>query len=374
LWIGVETAFQTFFTTGQTIFSDSALTVEIDMIRGNRKTAQLIRRGSQSRVLNKKEVADNKSSHIVREYPLMEEIGAIGADKLNFRIPGDTAFVQKTKLDRLRQLAVTQNKESMRRIIRACERLAAQSVLTGVQDAIFDTTNTGLQYDFLRTPANIISVGTEWDNSGDIMGDLNTGCEKVRQNGKVTPDGLLLGQGALDALIKDTTMQALADNRRYELIQINDKMPVPPQFAKFVASGFIPYGRLRTTEGYTLWMFTYQDEYETDAGVVTKYMPTDQALIFSSQARQDRYFGPSEVFPLTRSRVELYREVFGFDISQPLVPPNIKNPGMVVNPAMFWVDAYFSSDYKTVNFRTQAAPIFATVHTDAFCTLTDLLV
>lgn len=372
--IGVETGFQTFFTTGLTIFSDSSLITEMDIIRGNRKTAALIRRGSQARILTKKDVADRNSSNIVREYPLMEEGTSIGADELNFRLPGENNQARLAKMKRMRAIAVTKTKEMMRRIVRACERLASQSVLTGLQDAIFGTSNTDLQYDFLRTAANIISVAVAWDAGGnDIMGNINTGCDKVRQNGKVSPDGMLVGQSALPAMLADTTLQALADNRRYELIQINEKMGVPDSLARFVEAGFIPFGRMKTTKGYTLWIFTYQDEYETDAGVVTPYMPVDQALIFSSKARQDRFFGPSEVLPPDSVRAQWYMNTFGFNVTAPPVPPNIKNSGQVLNPAMFYSDAYPFSDYRGINLRIQAAPIFATTHTDAFCTLTDLI-
>jgi hypothetical protein len=372
--IGVETFFQSIFTTGLTVFSDSNLITEMDIIRGNRKTAALIRRGSQARILTNKEVADRNSSNIVREYPLMEEMGAIGADKLNFRLPGENPQAILSKVTRLREIAVRETKEMMRRIIRACERLAAQSVLDGVQDAIFGTSKTELQYDFLRTAANIITVGTEWDNGGDIMADINTACDKVRQNGKVSPDIMVVGQGALPVMLADTTLQGLADNRRYELIQINERMGVPEKHARFVNAGLIPFGRMKTTKGYTLWIYTYQDEYETDAGVVTPYMPVDQALIFASGARQDRFFGPSEVMPPDQNRQQWYMDMFGFNIGAVPTPPNIKNASMVVNPAMFYSDAYPFPDYRGINLRIQTAPIYATTHTDAFATLKGLLV
>lgn len=371
--IGVETGFQTFFTTGITVFSDSSTITEMDIVRGNRKTAALIRRGSQGRILTQKDIVDQKSSNIVREYPLMEEAGAIGADKLNFRLPGEGREAKIGRINRLRELANIQFREMMRRTVRGCERLAAQSVLDGVQDAIFGTSNSDLQYDFLRTAGNIITVATEWDNAGDIMGDIVAGCEVVRQNGKVTPDGILFGQGALDAVIKDTTVAALADNRRYELIRVSKDNPVPERFQRFVEAGFIPYGLFTTTMGYQLWMFTYIDEYETDAGVVTKYMPIDQALIFASGTRQDRFFGPPEVLPADSVRAQWYMDMFGFNVTAPPVPPNIKNSGMVLNPAMFYADAYPFGDYRGINLRLQTAPIYVTTHTDAFATLKGLL-
>jgi hypothetical protein len=47
--------------------------------------------------------------------------------------------------------------------------------------------------------------------------------------------------------------------------------------------------------------------------------------------------------------------------------------GGIVNPAMFYNDAYQAEDGKKIAVRTQTAPIFATTQTDAFVTLTDLI-
>ncbi len=56
----------------------------------------------------------------------------------------------------------------------------------------------------------------------------------------------------------------------------------------------------------------------------------------------------------------------------PPMPPNIKNLGSVITPAMFYSDAYKAQDDKKVTIRTQAAPIFATTQTDAFVTFRGL--
>jgi hypothetical protein len=115
------------------------------------------------------------------------------------------------------------------------------------------------------------------------------------------------------------------------------------------------------------------DEYETDAGVITPYMPLDQALIFGTGSRRDRYFGPSQVLPPDSVRGQWYMDYFGFNVQTPPMPANVKNQNAVINPAMFHSDAYPVNNFTGMNLRIQAAPIFATTQTDAFCTLTGLV-
>jgi hypothetical protein len=372
--IGVSTGFQSIFTNGITVFSDSNLVTDMDIVRGNRKTAKMVIRGNRGKILNKKDIADGKSTNLVREYPLMMEEGFIDADELNFRVVGENTYQRKAKMERLRILAVRRYQEMVRRIVRANERLAAQSVLEGKQDAIFGTGNTDLQYDFLRNANNIIAVADEWNDGGDIMGQINSGCAVVRQNGKVNPNVIIIGQDALPIMVNDTTMSALADNRRYDdLVRYNDSMSLPPDIQSLVNAGFLLYGKMRTTQGYSLWILTYMDEYETDAGVVTPYMPLDEAVIFATDSRRDRFFGPSQLMPPDSNRNQWYMDMFGFNVAAPPVPMNIKNQNAVINPAMFHSDAYPTPDYTGINLRIQAAPIFATTQTDAFATLTGLV-
>ena len=236
------------------------------------------------------------------------------------------------------------------------------------------TTNADLQYDFRRLATHTITVSNAWGSgSQDIMGDIDGACNKVRQDGRSMPDMMVLGGGAMDLFIKDTTVKALADNRRFELIEVSTNNPVPPKFAKFIAAGFIARGRLRTPTGYELWMFTYLDSYENSAGTATLYMPTDKALICDSQARCDRYFGPPEILPFTAQKIAFYQEMFGINPMAAPMPLKMRAPGNVVDPAMFYVDAYASNDWTKVTLRTQSAPIFATTQTDAFVTLDGLV-
>lgn len=377
--IGVPTGFQSLFgrpsTGAVTVYAPDAKLVEIDIQRGNERIAALIHRGSNSRPLTgQSNISEQRYSSFSRRYPLIEEEGDINADQILNRLAGESPYSNSTRLDRMRDLGLTIHKESQRRIIRLCEVLAAQSALEGVQDAIFDTSNTDLQYDFHRLATHTVTPAAKWDViTTDIIGDIDTGCNLVRANGKVQPDCLIMGGGAMAAFLANTTVKELADNRRIELIQVSLNNPVPANLAFMVESGFNARGLLRTAEGYELWMFTYVDGYTNAAGTFTKYMPTEQALLFASEARCDRYFGPPELLPNTPLKMQFFQEMFGFSPQLGMRPPNIKAASGVVQPEMFYFDAYTAANHKTVTVRTQAAPIYATTMTDAFLTFIAVL-
>lgn len=376
--IAVPTAFQAFFgkAGSETIYSPDSNDVDIDIVRGNERIAALIPRDSVSRPLGstqKNQNAENYSS-FSRKYPLAEEEGDITGNQLLRRVAGENSYERRDRQSRMRYLARKHHMESIRRIVRMNEVLAAQSVLTGFQDAIIGTTNANLKYDFRRN-ANLTVTPTNTWNSGsqDILGDIDGICDAIREYGKVNPDMMFLGGDAMAALLADTDVKDKADNRRFELIQISSNAPVPPKYTRWIDSGWNARGYLRTPKGYNLWMFTNVDGYTNGAGTFTKYMPEDQVLVSSSMARADRYFGPPETLPQVPSRRELYVEMFGINPDMPLMPNNIKNANAIIDPSMFYCDAYVSDGWKKVTIRTQEAPIFATTQTDGFGLLQNLI-
>jgi len=372
--ISVPTAFQAFFTNGRTFYSPNGNVVEINILRGNEELAALIHRGGEGRAISGQDNTNvDKWTNIVRKYPLGEEEGDISADQLNFTTPSEHPYEMKNKIDRMRYYALEIHLEHLRRFGRLFEFLCSESILKGTMPAILGTSSSDMIYDFYRLAAHIITVTNKWDSgSQDIFADIDPACDLIRENGHVTADMMVVGNGAFDAFIKDPVVIATADNRRYELINVSTNNPVPAQYAKFVAGGMIPRGRLRTPGGYELWMFTYNDVYTNSSGVATRYMPTDQALICYSGARCDRYFGPSEILPVTSQKAAWYQETFGFNMMAPPMP-TVANGSAIIDPTMFYNDAYQSVNDKSVTVRTQTAGIFATTQTDGFVTLKGLV-
>jgi hypothetical protein len=379
--IGVSTAGQSFFGNpanngSRTVYSPDSKVVEIDIMRGNERIAALIHRGTNSRHLGnlQKNTDTQNFSNFARVYPLAEEIGDITADEILNRNAGENPYEQRSRFTRMREKAIEHYLEHVRRLLRLFEVLSWDSLLNGQHPAILGTTNTDLIYDFRRAATHSITPAIPWDNvNADILGDIDGGCELVRQDGKQTPNFAFFAGDVMDAFIKNTTAQELADNRRFEFIQVGINNPVPAKLQPLVEGGATPRGRLVTPFGYELWVFTYVDDYENATGTRVKYLPSGTVLLGYYGARCDRYFGPPEILPPTAQKAAWFQEMFGFNMMAPPMPPMIKNQGAVVNPAMFYVNAYPSNDDKKVSICTQAAPIYATTQTDAFVKLSGLI-
>lgn len=378
--ISVSTVFQSFFGQSKhgsrTVYSPDGDVVEIDIVRGNEKVAGLIQRGTNSHHLGdlQKNTDTPNWTNFARVYPLGEEMGDITANQILKRVPGENPYQMKTRLDRMRMLGKEHYFEHIRRYVRLFEILAGSSLFNGTMPAILGTANSDMIYDFRRNAANTITVGTAWDATGaDILADLDAGGEVLRENGKVHPNVFICDGDVMSAIIKDLTVQGIADNRRYEFIELGVNNPVPPNLQPLVESGATPRGSLKTPYGYVIWLFTYIDTYQNAAGVHTKYVPSGWGLLAHYGARCDRYFGPPEILPPTAQKAAWFQERFGFNMMAPPMPQKIANQSAIINPGMFYTDAFEANDGKKITVRTQAAPIYATTQTDAFVTFKGLL-
>jgi len=378
--IGVPTVWQSFFGrpehASRTVFSPDANDVDIDIIRGNERLAALIHRGTDSTHLGQTQPKTNTQNYssFSRKFPLAEEESTISAHKLLSRLAGENPYGGKTRLDRNRALALEYHLEHIRRYVRLFEVLSGNSLLSGQMPGILGTANSDLIYDFRRNPAHFVVPAVGWDQANaDILNDIDEGCQQIRISGHVKPNVLFLGSQAMDAVIKNLTVQALADNRRFELIEISTNNPVPPMISTLVNSGAIARGRLRTPRGYEVWLFTYVDVYTDRNGDAQPYLPEDMAFLAYYGARCDRYYGPPERLPVTPSDAAWYQSMFGFNMMTPPMPANVANMGAIISPAMFYSDAYESPEKKKVVIRTQSAPIYATTQTDAFLTFRNVI-
>lgn len=376
-YVNVSTMWQSFFgrpeTGAVTHFSPDKNLVDIDIIRANERIAALVPRGTVSRPLGgtQKNTEVTRYTNFNRMFPLAEDETDIDAIQVQNRQAGSQPYENQTRFDNMRMLASRGNKEMVRKTVRTFEYLASQSILTGQMPAIIGTSDTDLIYDFRRNSNLTFNATTVWSNTAaDALADIDNAWSLIRQYGKVSADGMILGSTSMTEFLKLTDVIAKADNRRFELIMVNQAMPVPDKFNHLIAGGATARGRLLTPEGHEIWMFTYEDIYDNLSGTSTKYMPAGKVVVFSTQARCDRYFGPPEMLPMISQRRQFYQEMFGFSLDNPPMPPNVKNEGAVIRPDMFYFDAYPSGDYKKVTLRMQAAPIYATTMTDAFAVIT----
>ncbi len=376
--IGCSTVFQSFFGRpehgSETRYEENAKVVEIDILRTNERTAALIHRGTNAQHMGDMQPKNRVENYSTfsRVYPLAEEESSINADQILSRVADENPYAGRARVDRMRSLASSYYAEHIRKYVRLFEVLAAMSLLTGQQPAIMGTLNADFIYDFRRNVANTITPAIAWDQStADILGDIDGGCDIAQQNGHVTPNCLFLAATEVNSFINNPTVRLLADNRRFELINVNSAIPVPANLAPLVAAGATTLGRIVTPLGRELWIFTDNYGFTAPNGAYTKYLPNGWALLAFYGARCDRYFGPPELLPIDPVTAQMYQFYFGMNIMAAPTPPNVKNASAVISPAMFYNSMLKLND-KVISMKTQSAPIFATTQTDAFVTFTGL--
>jgi hypothetical protein len=358
-------------TGALTSYSPNSLDVDIDIIRANEKIAAMVPRGTVSRKLGdtQKNTQSQRYSAFSRTFPLSEEEGDVDSNVILQRMAGENPYENRDKLTRLREHANSIHKEHVRRTIRTWEYLAQQSILEGTMPALIGTVDPDLTYDWRRNAAHVSTLGTAWTNvASDPLADIDAAWTLGRTNGRVSIDYMVLGDDSMNAFLAHADVVEKSDNRRYELIMVDQDMDVPSKYKFLVDAGMTGRGRLKTPGGHKIWMFTYEDIYDNAAGTAVNLMPSGYVLFGYSGARCDRYFGPAENLPMIPLRQQFYQQMFGFNMAAPPMPPNVRGAAHALNPAMLYFDAYASNDWKRVTLRTQSAPIFATTQTDAFVT------
>lgn len=374
----VPLGFQSIFgrpeTGATTLFSDDAEEVDIDVIRANgERTAKLVLRGGISRSMGDQQQALHNEKYTAKQrvFPLSIELADISSGQLTKKMAGELKFQPWSREKRLRKLAIDGMKETVKRTVRLFERLSAQSALTGKQDVLLGTSDSDLQYDWNRNANHTFTVSTLWTAaSPDIPGDLDSACDLIRQNGFGRGDVALCGATAIKQIIKNSDVQTLADNRRYQLVAIGKGVSLPAKYQFLADAGWDPRGYVETYKGRTLWLFSYEHGYTNDAGTFVPLMPINDVLVFDAGARCDRYFGPPETLPMDSRMLAFYQDRFGMSPRALPSVPSYGGMGNIVRPEMFHFDAYPSGDNTTITHRTQSAPIYGTTEVDKFVKMT----
>jgi hypothetical protein len=187
---------------------------------------------------------------------------------------------------------------------------------------------------------------------------------------------MILGATAMQGMLRNTALLATSNNFRFNFVNIGGvgaggsvvgPTSMPAKFQRLVDGGMIFRGTLETPQGFVLAVFTYMDTFTNGAGAVTPLMPLVNALVGSSQAICDRYFGPPERLPMTPTEIADRRFYFGIEPG-PAMVPGIKGASDIITPNMFYFDAY-KTGRAAITIETQSAPIFVPTMTDAWVTM-----
>lgn len=157
------------------------------------------------------------------------------------------------------------------KIMRSIEVMRSQALQTGIV-----TLNTGDNIDFKRKALSMpaLGAGARWNEATGVpLDDLAKGAEFLREEGLSAGNTInaILGADAFKEFMNNPQVKAQADFRRISRLEIG-----LPQFND--VSGLVFHGQVGTAD-YAINIWTYNEFFETNAGVKTKYIDVKNCIL-----------------------------------------------------------------------------------------------
>lgn len=254
--------------------------VELDIVRTDEEVAIAVQDITAGWRNNSADLFTNK------EFipPVFKESFSLTSKDLFKRVPGDNPFQDPG----YRAMIITRFMDGMRKInnkiVRANELQASQVLQTGTATLLDANGAEIYAIDYKPKATHFPTSSTAWtDASPDILGDIESLGQVVRNDGKQAPDTLIMGIDAFSAFILDDVIQPLFDNRRIEAGRIG-RMSVLPEDARF--RGTVDVGN------YKYDVVTYAGVFkDPNGGAIVPFMDPAKVILLSSDSRFDALFG-----------------------------------------------------------------------------------
>lgn len=374
-----NTAYQAFFGNpangSKSLFVDDAINVKINLANGKNSKSTFGQRGVPiSTGAKRKNRQGTNFAEANYQFPIIKDSGDITAmDTFTRGINEmtDRGVSPVSRFERTRQIAGEIYTDI---IIDQCyqfEYLASESILTGQMPV----DETGGYYDFKRNPDNNLNAARPWaDPLSTPLLDCDTVLKRVHRNGKVKPDFIGMDVVSFNDFINHDSVKGIADNRGYNFVSMG-KLETKPdsKYDRWIKAGWTPVGMLRTVSGYNAWIFTDNSYYEAENGDQIDYTPLGTVVGASTDTRNDRYFGPSDVLPDQFDKFSVKQELMGITsavTSDPLVIGGMdKGRDSIIDPRMFKFLASCAPGNSTVNLEVQSSPIYANTNSDGIAVM-----
>lgn len=230
---------------------------------------------------------ENKATiFTTKEYtpPAYDEYTPLTEKQLENRLPGATAYetpAYATAMAVWAQEFLTGNKN---KILRAIEKQAWDSIITGKITLI-----NGDEIDFKQKAAHQITPPVAWSNAAGVpLDDAQGGGKLVRQNAGKTVRDWIFGENAWKLFINNGQVQKFGDYRRINIMDIQ-----PPVFNTEGATfhGVISAGT------YEIRLWAYPQYYDVplgfglpSEGTSVPYIPTDKAILLTEMPDWRLYY------------------------------------------------------------------------------------
>jgi hypothetical protein len=261
---------------------------------------------------------------------------ALTIDDLKKRGFGEAILANKTAEERAVALQTKDLKDLDARITRREEWMCAQTMINNgctiteyLDSKTVGQTRDVYYYDTSGSNPALYTVGAEWDNAGDFMGDVGAMCESLEERGLPATD-LVVGSDVGKFILSNETLQKLLDNRRMEYGTIAPKNLTP---------GVSWLGKLNFS-GFELDVFSVRETYVDESGVTQRYFPAKSAMVTAPgcgrlmYAHIDQMEADEQIHTFTGKRIPKYVPLREADMrklrlgSRPLAAPNQKAPWM----------------------------------------------
>lgn len=216
---------------------------------------------------------------------------------LESKLPGESEYNSGlSPEDRAAQIVANDLEELQAAIQRKEEYMCARVKQDG--KLIFQDEGVNNEIDYGFKNIEVCASSDKWTSNYDILGKLREMNRKLLETGN-NPDMLIMGYQAAAALMENTKIAKLLDNRR---LNFGDIAPEKLQ-------GGVQYlGRLLAV-GLYLDLYCYADfYYDWDHGTVMPYMDTDAVIMQSSGERNLMLYGAVSYIDANQQEVSVTGE------------------------------------------------------------------
>lgn len=282
--------------------------------------------------------------------PTLNEGSSIDVGQLLKRLPGMTEYQASDVgwMSHMVKIMLRNMRLMGDKISRNVEWQASQILQTGILQLTDAAGVLKYEINFAPKAAHFPTAGTAWDaGSPDMLGDIDSLTDVIRNNGLVDVDQLWFGHTSFDLFIKDTTVQAHYDNRRIDRGEIKPRNLGAG--AKF--QGVLDLGAYK----YELITYSGRGILPGDS-TSTKFLGPDKVVFLASGNDGGRATRLDQLFGGVPRAVPVDPRFAAF------LPRTIAVPGaMSMSP-----NIYASQDGKQTHFDLESRPLLVPVGIDQF--------
>lgn len=253
--------------------------VEIDIVRSDEDVSIVVTDLSTGYRMNSEDIYTNKGF----KPPIHKEAIALNAFDLLKREPGQNPFENPDFRGNVISRMMAGMTKVDRKIRRAIELQASQVLQTGVVTLTDSAGNTLYTIDYKPKATHFPTASVDWSGAADILGDIESLAEVVRDDGLQDPDQLLMGATAFENAMKNDDFRNRFETRRIDLGTI---APMERMGNGGNYRGVVEIGNYR----FDIW--TYGGRYkDPQTGNKVQFLDPEKVVVRSSGGRLDAAFG-----------------------------------------------------------------------------------